>query len=65
MKPKNKYQYRSRISEKKFREIIKYFSLDFTASDISKLSKINRNTINKIINLLRLRICEESEKEIF
>ena len=65
MKPKNKYQYRSRISEKKFREIIRYFSLDFTASDISKLSKVNRNTINKIINLLRLRIYKESEKEIF
>ena len=65
MKPKNKYHNRSRISEKKFREIIKYFSLDFTASDIAKLSKINRNTINKILNLLRQRILKESEKEIF
>lgn len=65
MKLKNKYQYRSRISEKKFREIIKYFVLDFTASDIAKLSKINRNTVNRILNLLRERILEESEKEIF
>ncbi len=65
MKLKNKYQYRSRISEKKFREIIKYFSLDFTASDIAKLSNVNRNTINKILGLLRERISEETEKEIF
>ena len=28
MKVKNKYVIRSRISEKKFREIIKYFSID-------------------------------------
>jgi transposase len=65
MKLKNKYQYRSRISEAKFREIIKYFSLDFTASNIAKLSNINRNTINKILNFLRERILEISEDELF
>jgi len=34
MKVKNKYVNRSRISEKKFREIIKYFSLDLNAVQI-------------------------------
>ena len=63
MKPKNKYYNRSRISEAKFREIIKYFSLDFTAKDIAKLSWLNRNTINKILNLLRERIVEELDNE--
>lgn len=64
MKPKNKYYNRSRIFEAKFREIIKYFSLDFTVKDIAKLSWLNRNTINKILNLLRLRIVEELDNQI-
>mgnify|MGYP000167796320 CR=1 FL=1 len=45
---KNKYYRRSRISEAKFREIIRYFSLDFTANNTAKLTKVSRNTINKI-----------------
>ncbi|MET0043952.1 MAG: IS1595 family transposase, partial [Candidatus Thiodiazotropha sp. 6PLUC3] len=32
MVSKNKYYRRSRIGEKKFRQIIRYFSLDFSAS---------------------------------
>ena len=34
MKLKNKYYNRSRITEGKFREIIKYFSADLTAEKI-------------------------------
>ncbi len=37
MRVKNKYMYRSVISEYKFREIIKYFILDIEASKISKI----------------------------
>ena len=49
-KGKNKYYNRSRISEKKFREIIKYFGYDETASKTAIYTSINRNTINKIFN---------------
>ena len=49
----NKYKNHSHISEKKFREILKYFSLDFTATNTSKLTGISRNTINKIFNEIR------------
>ena len=52
----NKYIKRSHISEKKFREIIKYFCMDFTASATAKLSGISRVTINKIFNGIRLKI---------
>ena len=52
----NKYMKRSHISEKKFREIIKYFCMDFTASTTAKLSGISRVTINKIFNGIRLKI---------
>lgn len=49
----NKYKNHSHISEKKFREILKYFSLDFTATNTSKITGISRNTINKIFNEIR------------
>ena len=37
--------------------------MDFTATNTSKLSKINRNTINKIYKMLREKMFEYSEKE--
>jgi len=49
MTRKNKYYNRSRISEAKFREIIKYYSIDLNASQIAKLTNLNLNTINKIL----------------
>ena len=63
MKPKNKYYNRSRISEAKFREVIKFFSADLTAEKIAEFTKLNRNTINKILKLLRERIVEELDNE--
>ena len=60
---KNKYFNRSHLSEKKFREIIKLFSADLTAVQISFLTQINRNTINKILKNIRIRIAETCEQE--
>ena len=59
----NKYLYRSRISEAKFREILKLFSVDLNASQISELSHISRNSINNILYALRVRIAELCELE--
>ena len=53
---KNKYYNRSHISERKFREILKYFCADLTSTQIAKFVNLNRNTINKIVALIRLRI---------
>jgi len=61
-KGKNKYYKRSRISEKKFREILRYFSEDFTAITTANLCRVNRNTVNKIYHLLRERIVKMSLK---
>lgn len=61
MKQKNKYVYRSHISEKKFREIIKCFVLDITADRVAKLTNINRNTINRYLMMIRKRIAELCE----
>ena len=60
---KNKYFVRSRISEAKFREIIRLFSADLTASQIALLSKTNRKTINKILKEVRKHIADFCEKE--
>ena len=63
MTKKNRYFKRSRISEKKFREIIRLFVADLTASQIILLVKVNRNTVNGILKKLRQRIVEICEKE--
>ncbi len=54
---------RARISTKKFREILKYFSLDIEATKIAQLTGLNRNTVNKYLLLIRERIAEECEIE--
>jgi transposase len=62
----NRYKKRSHISAKKFREIIRYFSLDFTTTNTANLTKISRNSVNKIYDKIRKRIlliaCGEQEK---
>ena len=60
---KNKYINRSRISEAKFRELVKYFSLDLDAQQISILTHLNRNTVNRYLKLIRKRIAELCESE--
>ena len=58
---KNKYYNRSRISEQKFREVLNYFCADLTAQQITHLTHLNRNTINKILTLIRQRIVTLSQ----
>jgi len=53
---KNKYIKVSHISEVKFREIVKLFSEDLSATQIANLTKLNRNTINRYLMLFRERI---------
>ena len=59
----NKYIVRSRISEKKFREIIRLFALDIEATKIASLTGVSRRTITKILKALRKRIAEFCEEE--
>ncbi len=61
MVTKNKYYYRSKISEPKFREVIRYFSLDFTASDTARLTGISTRSVNNIFLKIRHRIAEHCE----
>ena len=63
MTNKNRYYKHSRIAEKKFRQIIRYFSLDFSASDTARLTGISLRSINNIFIKLRTRLAEECEKQ--
>ena len=59
---KNKYVRRAKISEYKFRKMIKYFAEDMSATQISLLTAINRNTVNRYLNEVRARIVEFCEQ---
>jgi transposase len=60
MKVKNKYVIRSSILEAKFRQIILLFSEDLSATQISHLTHLSRQTINKYLTAIRLRILDLS-----
>jgi len=51
MNVKIKYINSSKISEAKFREIIRYFAADLSATQIANLSGISRNSINKYLKV--------------
>ena len=58
----NRYCKSSKLSERKFREIIKCFAADLTAVQIAHLTGVNRNTVNLYLQRIRERIwvhCEE------
>jgi len=54
---------RARISTAKFRQILKYFALDIEAIKIAQLTGLNRNTINKYLQLVRKVIALECEQD--
>ena len=64
---KNKYLFKSHISQAKFREILKYFSQDFDATKTSSLTSISRVTINRIFDKIRTRIINlvDQEEKLF
>ena len=62
MKAKNRYYSRSRITEAKFRQIIRFFAMDFTASNTAKLTDISLRSINTIYIKLRKKIAIQCEK---
>ena len=53
----NKYYKRSKISEAKFRQILKYFSMDLTATETATLSSVSLRSVTVIFDKLRAKIC--------
>jgi transposase-like protein len=63
MTVKNRYANRSKISEKKIRQIVKLFSIDLDASQVAKISGLNRNTVNRYLTGIRTRVAEFCESQ--
>jgi hypothetical protein len=62
MERRNRYYARSRISERKFREILRYFAMDFSATDVAQLTGIRRKAVTVIFLKIRQRIAQECER---
>jgi transposase-like protein len=60
---KNKYANRSKISEAKFRELVKLFALNLEATQIAELTRLNRNTVNRFLRAIRQRLAEVCEQQ--
>lgn len=58
MTTKNLYKKDAKIDNKITLKILKYFCMDFSATDTSKLLKIMRSTINSRYNYFRQVIFE-------
>jgi len=60
---KNRYISHAHISERKFRRILRLFSLDLNAIQIADLTRTSRNSINRYLTALRERmawLCEQA-----
>lgn len=55
---KNKYAKRARISERKFQQLVRLFPAGLEASQIAKLTGLNRNTVNRYLTKIRQRLAE-------
>lgn len=60
---KNRYYSCSKISEAKFRQLIRCFSLDLTATSTAELAGISVRSVNNIFLKIRRRIAESCELE--
>ena len=54
---------RARITRAKFRQLLRLFALDLTATQITVLTGLNRNTVNRYVRLIRQVIAEHCERE--
>jgi transposase-like protein len=54
---------RAKISRAKFRQLLKLFALDLTATQITALVGLNRNTVNRYLTLIRRAIAEHCQRE--
>lgn len=53
---KNRYLVRARISEAVIRRFLRHAAADLTAVQITQLTGMNRNTVNRLLNALRRRM---------
>jgi transposase len=62
MTQKNRYYDRSKISEAKFRQLIRYFAMDLTATDCAELTGLSVRSVNSIYQRIRRRLAQLCEQ---
>lgn len=62
MQQLNRYYRRSKISERKMRQLVRHSALDLTASDVAHLTGLSRRNVTPIFLRIRERISEECER---
>lgn len=55
---KNKYLKLTHVSERQLRLVLNHFCLDISANKTAVLIGLNRNTVNRLHNLLRIRVVQ-------
>lgn len=63
MTAKNRYVKFAKISEAKFRALLRHFVHDLDAQTIASLLGLNRNTVNRYLTLVRKRIANFCEQQ--
>ena len=63
MKQLNRYYRFAKISERKTRQIVKYFALDLTANKTARLTGLTHQSVNRIYLKIRNRVAEEGAAE--
>ena len=54
---------RARISRAKFRQLLRLFALDLTATQMAAVIGLNRNTVNRYLKLIRQAIAQHCQRE--
>ena len=62
MKQLNRYYRYAKISERKTRQIIRYFALDLTANKTAQISGLTYKSVKQIYLKIRNRIAQETER---
>ncbi len=62
MKQLNRYYRCAKISERKTRQIIRYFALDLTANKTAELVAMTHGSVNRIFLKIRTCIAQEAER---
>jgi transposase-like protein len=60
---RNRYYRRSRISEYRFRLLVRYFALDLSAADVAELTGLTHKTVNTIFLNIRRRLAEDCARQ--
>ena len=63
MTGQNPYYFRARISTWKFRLLVRYFALDFSATNVATITGLTRKTVTSIFLKIRRRLAQQCERQ--